>query len=207
MLSKFGTLLASASLAACSVVGIREAEEPRFTVVDHIGAVEVRQYAPRIAAETAVDGDEMAARSAGFRRLAGYIFGNNRSQAKIAMTAPVGQSAEKIAMTAPVAQARDTAGRWVIRFYMPSSYILATLPKPVDPAVHLTEVPEQVFAVLRFSGSISPGAMSARQQELARIVAASPWRAIGAGLSWFYDPPWTLPPLRRNEVAVPVERR
>ena len=29
----------------------------------------------------------------------------------------------------------------------------------------------------------------------------------GDPVVWFYDPPWTLPPLRRNEVAVRVTRQ
>ena len=93
--SKIAALASSAALAACSVVGIRDIEEPAFTVVGRLDDIELRHYAPRIAAETAVPGDEMAARSSGFRRLAGYIFRNNATQKKIAMTAPVAQASEK----------------------------------------------------------------------------------------------------------------
>lgn len=207
MLSRLVTALTSASLAACSVVGVREAEEPAFSVVGRVGAVEVRQYAPRIAAETTVDGGEMEARSIGFRRLAGYIFGNNRSRAKIAMTAPVVQARQAIPMTAPVAQARDAAGRWTIQFFMPAKHAMETLPQPLDPAVRLAAVPGETAAVLRFSGSTAPDAVEAKKRQLLRTLQGSAWQPAGAVVAWFYDPPWTLPPFRRNEVAVPVTRR
>ena len=207
MLSKLTAALTGATLAACSVVGVREAEEPAFRVVDRVGVVEIRQYAPRIAAETAVNGSEMEARSAGFRRLAGYIFGNNRSRSKVAMTAPVAQAKEEIAMTAPVAQARDASGQWTIQFFMPAKYTMETLPQPLDPAVRLVNVPSEMIAVLRFSGSTAPDAVEARERELLRELKGSAWQPTGTAVAWFYDPPWTLPPFRRNEVAVPVTRR
>ncbi len=207
MLSRLTALLTGASLAACSVVGVREAEEPAFSVVERVGAVEVRQYAPRVAAETAVDGGELEARSAGFRRLAGYIFGNNRSRAKIAMTAPVAQAKETIAMTAPVAQARDASGQWTIRFFMPAKYTMETLPQPLDPAVQLVTVPGETMAVLRFSGSTAPNVIDAKERTLLRILQGGAWQPTETVVAWFYDPPWTLPPFRRNEVAVQVTRR
>ncbi len=207
MLSKLTAVLTGASLAACSVVGVREAEEPAFSIVERVGAVEVRQYAPRIAAETSVDGGEMEARSTGFRRLAGYIFGNNRSRAKVAMTAPVAQAKEAIAMTAPVAQARGASGQWTIRFFMPAKYTMETLPQPLDPAVRLVPVPGETMAVLRFSGSTAPEAVEAKERRVAADAPGQRWQPTGAAVAWFYDPPWTLPPFRRNEVAVPVTRR
>ncbi len=199
-------LLSGMALAACSTVGVRQAEEPPFTVAARIGAVEVRQYGQRIAAETVVQGDEEASRSTGFRRLAGYIFGANHGGVKIAMTAPVAQEAAgaPIAMTAPVAQTRDADGNWRIRFFMPASYTMATLPRPDDPAVSLVPVPPETLAVLRFSGTPSAASVAARTGELVAALEGSAWRPAGAPLAWFYDPPWTLPPLRRNEVAIPV---
>ncbi len=200
-------LLSGLALGACSVFGVRDGtEEPRFSVIDHVGAVEIRQYGPRIAAEVVLQDDEMAARSQGFRILAGYIFGGNTARAKIGMTAPVAQSSETIAMTAPVATARDAAGRFVVRFFMPASFTLASLPVPNDPRVALVPVPGETMAVLRFSGGTGPEVVAARQAELARAVSGSAWRVTGAGVAWFYDPPWTIPALRRNEVAVPVSK-
>ncbi len=204
-------ILSGLLLTACSVVGIRDGTEtPPYQVTNRVGTIEIRQYGARIAAETSVQDDEVAARSDGFRRLAGYIFGANSGKQAIAMTAPVAQTAQPgpgqpIAMTAPVTQARDPGGAWSIRFFMPAQYTLGTLPTPNDAAIRLVPIPPEHYAVLRFSGSTSPGAVATRQAQLVQALVGSAWRPAGPALAWFYDPPWTLPFLRRNEVAVPVQ--
>lgn len=181
-------------------------EEPAFSLLDSPAGLEIRQYGPRIAAETTVTGQDEQARSAGFRRLAGYIFGGNTTRTSIAMTAPVAQASEKIAMTAPVAQTPDGAGAWRIQFIMPSQYSLDTLPAPKDPSVRLVALEPETFAVLLFSGSTRDEAVNARKAELLRRLAGTDWRPAGEPVAWFYDPPWRLPSQRRNEVAVLVTR-
>jgi hypothetical protein len=206
--SKTVALLSSVLLAGCSVVGIRSGtEEPHYTVVETLGALQIREYGPRIAAETTVTGNELSSRSDGFRRLAGYIFGGNSSRASIAMTAPVAQStSQTIAMTAPVVQDQTAPGEWRIRFFMPANYTLDTLPRPNDPAVHIVSVPPQTYGVYRYTGSIDAAATETARRELLRLLQGSGWSPTGEPVSWFYDPPWTLPFLRRNEAAVTVER-
>ncbi|WP_137123693.1 heme-binding protein [Roseomonas sp. HF4] len=201
-------ILSSLLLGACSVVGIRSGtEEPAFAVVEQVGEVEIRRYAPRIAAETEVAGGEEAARNEGFRRLAGYIFGGNARRDRIAMTAPVAQArGERIAMTAPVAQ-QGSDGAWRIRFFMPARFTMETLPVPDDSRVALVTVPEETVAVLRFSGVPRPDLVAERGAALAAALEGSAWAATGPVQGWFYDPPWTVPALRRNEVVVPVARR
>ncbi len=204
------------------LVGIRTGtEEPMFVreamIGSGAGAIEIRRYGPRIAAQTVVAGDEEMARNAGFRRLAGYIFGGNHSQSqiamtapvaqqreKIAMTAPVAQQREKIAMTAPVAQARNADGQSVIRFFMPSKWSMELLPAPDDERVELVEVPGATYAVLRFSGDRSPQTVATKCEELLKSLGDSGFTPRGEPTAWFYDPPWTLPFRRRNEVAVEV---
>ena len=205
---RLAALASAVLLAACSVLGVREGTEtPRYDVVGKVGDLEIRRYAPRLAAETVVEGAEEAARSAGFRRIAAYIFGDNRAKATIAMTAPVAQSGAgpaKIAMSAPVSARSAGDGQFAIRFFMPSEYTLQTLPEPVDDAVKIVTVPEETMAVYRVSGSRSAAAMAQARALLLRQLQGSAWRVAGDPVDWFYDPPWTLPPLRRNEVAVPV---
>jgi hypothetical protein len=181
-------------------------EEPAFTVLGSPAGLEIRQYGPRIAAETTVTGRNEKARNDGFGRLAGYIFGGNTTRTSIAMTAPVAQASEKIAMTAPVGQTPDGSGAWRIQFIMPSQYTLDTLPIPRDPSVRLVAIEPETFAVLRFSGSTGDKAVAAQTAELLRRLAGSGWRAEGEPVAWFYDPPWRLPSQRRNEVAVQVVR-
>lgn len=206
-------LAAAVLTTGCSTVGVRAGtEEPAYTVVERIGEVEIRRYGPRIAAQTVVSGSGEAARNRGFQRLANYIFGGNTARSSIAMTAPVAQVPEagapgdsrSIAMTAPVAQRPAGADRWVIQFFMPASWTMQTLPIPRDPVVSLVELPPETYAVLRFSGLAGTRTIAARQAELDAAVQASTWTAHGEPVVWFYDPPWTVPPLRRNEVAVRV---
>jgi hypothetical protein len=189
-----------------NIFGIRHGtEEPAFTVEREIGSVQIRRYGPRVAAETTIGADEESARNLGFRLLAGYIFGANSGNDKIAMTAPVAQQpSEKIAMTAPVATQRTPSGEWVIRFFMPSKYTLESLPTPNDDRVRLVTVPSETVAVLRFAGSIGPDAVSTRTGELLKVLYRNDIASTGDPLAWFYDPPWTLPCLRRNEVVIGV---
>jgi hypothetical protein len=206
MLNKIAGAAVQVAEGVGNIVGIRVGtEEPHFSVERELGGVEIRRYGPRIAAETEVSTDEESARNEGFRRLARYIFGANSGKDKIAMTAPVAQQpSEKIAMTAPVATQRTPSGEWVIRFFMPSKYTLDTLPTPNDDRVRLVTVPPESVAVLRFTGNIDPDAVSARTEQLLKVLYRNNIETIGDPLSWFYDPPWTLPFLRRNEVAVGI---
>jgi len=201
------SLLSGVVLTACSVVGIRSGtEEPHYTVVRTLPGLEIREYGERLAADTVVNGGEVAARSEGFRRIAAFIFGANHADTKIAMTAPVAAApSQTIAMTAPVAQTQTPEG-WRVRFFMPAKYTLATLPKPDDSRVQIVTVPPETYAVYRYTGSISPENTAAAHSELQRLLQGSGYVPHGEILDWFYDPPWTLPPLRRNEAAVLVTK-
>lgn len=212
MKSKLAAVAAALLTSACSTVGVRSGtEEPAYTEVERVGAVEIRTYGERIAAQTVVTGSSEAARNRGFQRLAGYIFGGNTARTSIAMTAPVAQAgdgrSQSIAMTAPVAQGAVGQDRWTIQFFMPAEYTMASLPVPRDPAVVLAVVPAETYAVLRFSGLGSARTVAEKQVELEAALNGSPWVSAGDPVVWFYDPPWTLPPLRRNEVAVRVNRQ
>jgi hypothetical protein len=193
-----------------SVVGVRGGtEEPRYTVAQLLPGAEIRRYGARIAAETTVAAGEEAARNLGFRRLARYIFGANHAAAKIAMTAPVAQQpggarGEKIAMTAPVSQRAGAEGEWVIRFFMPADKTMESLPEPDDALVKLVTVPAETVAVRRFTGSRSKRAIAAQTADLMRAIRDNGFQPTGPPAAWFYDPPWTVPLLRRNEIVVPV---
>jgi hypothetical protein len=193
--------------SALSIAGIRiGTEEPHYLRQPLTDDVEVRRYGPRIAAETTVDAGEDRARNIGFRRLANYIFGANHRDESISMTAPVGQQSahDEIAMTAPVAQSRNAADRWTIRFFMPSKWTMETLPQPDDDHVRLVTVPGETVAVLRFSGDRGADAVAQRTDQLRKTLRENAVEPTGEPVAWFYDPPWTLPFRRRNEIAIPV---
>lgn len=195
-------------VSGCSAFGIRSGtEQPSYEVVETLGDnVEIRQYGPRLAAEVVVAGEEGQARSAGFRKLAAFIFGDNRIRQSIAMTAPVSQAvSEKIAMATPVSQEEAGPGLWRVRFLMPDSYTLETLPEPNDPDITIVDLRPETLAVIRFSGSRAPSAVHEATNELLAVIGDSHWQVSGRPTAFFYDPPWTLCFLRRNEVAVSVK--
>lgn len=183
-------------------------EEPSYTSILQEAPFEIREYPALIAAQVTVAGERSEAISAGFRLLAGYIFGGNTRKQSISMTAPVIQNeaaSEKIAMTAPVIQNSDPAG-WVIRFIMPASYTLETLPTPNDPKVRLIPLPPKRFAVVRFSGLVDDNDVEQQTAVLRAFIARQKLSVIGTPSLARYDPPWTLWFLRRNEVMLEVSR-
>lgn len=206
---RFLAILAGLSLAG-PALGDSDVEHARYRVVSSAGDIEIRDYAPQIVAETTVAGERDAAINEGFRRLAGYIFGDNAPKQKVAMTAPVAQepagekiAGEKIAMTAPVGQTRE-GGAWKVRFTMPAEHTMATLPRPNNQSVTLLKTPAKRMAAIRFSGVVDDADLAANEVKLRAHLKAQGIAAKGAAQYAFYDPPWTLPWNRRNEVMVEV---
>lgn len=183
---------------------VSNVEQPKYSVVASEKDIEIRNYAPVIVAETEVAGERDNAISEGFRTIADYIFGNNLSSQKVAMTAPVTQQAsEKIAMTAPVTQ-QGNGNTWQVRFVMPASYTMETLPKPKNPAVKLKEIEGKRFAVIRFPGMAGEDSLKRHTDELEAYLRSKNLQSLSAPTYAFYNPPWTLPLLRRNEVMIEV---
>lgn len=191
------------SAAAWGLV-VSNVEQARYTVAETRGNIELRDYAPMIVAEAEVSGERKEAIQQGFRMIADYIFGNNISAQKVAMTAPVTQQAsEKIAMTAPVTQ-QGGGNSWNVRFVMPANYTLATLPKPKNDAVKLKEISGTRFAAIRFSGMGGDESLKQHTDELNQFLKEHQLEAVSAPTYAFFNPPWTLPFLRRNEVMVEI---
>ena len=182
-------------------------EEPKYEVLEKSEAFELRAYKPMIIAEAFVDGSMYEASSKGFKLIADYIFGNNKSRSgaseKISMTIPVAMApkSEKISMTAPVSM-QENAGKWRMYFVMPSKYTLETLPVPNNAEVQLREVPGKKFAVVRFSGLAGEEKTAKKTEELLAWLEAKKIKPSGAPELARYNSPFTLPFLRRNEVMV-----
>ena len=184
-------------------------EEPKYSVLEKESPFELRLYEPMILAEVQVQGDLDEASSQGFRLIAAYIFGQNQVSQKIAMTAPVtveeqSIQSEKIAMTAPVG-IESKAGSWMISFVMPSQYTMDVLPKPLNPQVKLRQIPAMKRAVITFSGFYNAQKVSEKTMELEAWMQVRDLRASGTPHFARYNPPWTLPFMRRNEVMITVQ--
>lgn len=187
--------------SALSVVGIRATyEEPRYTIVERLDrGVELRAYEPRVAVETDAKGQQDGE---AFGRLFRYITGANAGGDRIAMTAPVETGGETggrmIAMTVPVEQGSGGT----MRFYLPRKVAEAGPPAPTEPGVRIVRIPPERLAVLRFSGSASAQARQQQGDILTKVVEAAGRRSGAAPFFMGYDPPFSIPFLRRNEVAV-----
>ena len=185
---------------------VSNVEQAKYDVVEKDGNIEIRDYAPMIVAEAEVFGARDKAIRDGFRIIADYIFGDNISSRKVVMTAPViQQSGEKIAMTAPVTQ-QAAGNSWRVRFVMPAGYTLEALPQPKNPAVKLVQIEGKRFAVIRFSGLGGAASLERHTDELMDFVRSKRLAARSTPSYAFYNPPWTLPPLRRNEVMIELAR-
>ena len=171
-------------LVAVDVVAI---EEPKYELVAEYGdSIEIRHYEPQIVAATAMTSGQ----NSGFRVLAGYIFGGNERE-------------EKIAMTAPVTTSMGSDGA-EMQFMMPSEYSLDKLPKPEDKRVAFKELPAYTAAVIRFSGRARADMAEQYWSELQTFLADSEWQINGRPTLNQYNPPWIPGYFRRNEIIVPV---
>ena len=181
-------------------------EEPKYSVLEKEAPFEVRSYAPMIIAEVQVDGDLDEASSQGFRLIAAYIFGQNQVSEKIAMTAPVtiedqATKSAKIAMTAPVG-IESKAGKWSVSFVMPAEYTMDSIPKPINPQVQLRQIPAIKKAVISFTGFYNQQKVAEKTLELEQWMKSRNLQGAGTPNFARYNPPWTLPFMRRNEVMI-----
>jgi len=186
-------------------------ETPKYTILKEDGDFELRRYEPRIVAEVSVGGDLDGASGRGFRLLADYIFGNNRTVSSTSVNLTPETSA-KIAMTAPVSlepigpgKAFTSAREWRVEFTMPSQYTLATLPKPINDAIQIRSIPAKTYATVRYSGMNTERRINDENDRLVEWVKREGLLASGLPELARYNPPWTIPMFRRNEIMIPVD--
>jgi hypothetical protein len=199
----YATTFAESVVAIFGVSGVFE--QPSYTVRQDLGGgLEIRDYGQAAAVEAWATGatNEQAAQTA-FRLLFGYITGDNVGGQTIAMTTPVRRTSSLIAMTTPVRVENASTGGVTMWFYLPEKNA-ADPPKPLDPTVRVVTIPPSTVAALRFSGNPTEQSRTSHRQELLTRLAATQWRAQGEPYLLGYDPPFTIPFLKRNEVAVAV---
>ncbi len=187
--------------------------EPKYTVESKSAHYEIRLYGPTVVAETVVQTDFDDAGNKAFKILADYIFGNNKSKAKIDMTAPVAQqiqktqqtTSEKIAMTAPVSQIPTSRG-YLVQFMMPDGYTLDTLPAPNDSRVQLRQIAPRTVAVYSYSGSWSQSRYKLKLEEFNSNLLKDNIKTKGEPIFARFNSPFQLWFLRRNEIWLEVAR-
>jgi hypothetical protein len=158
-------------------------EEPSYVVLKTLEqGIEVREYDTQIRATT-----QMGKENRSFGILAEYIFGQN-------------DQSEKIGMTAPVVTYNDK-----MSFVMPKRYDLESLPKPLNDQIEIDQVQKAKVAVIRFSGFTSPKKIDDEAEKLLTVLKSNGIEIEGEPFLMRYNSPWTLPFLRRNEVAIKVK--
>ena len=188
-------------------------EEPKFETLRKEEPFEIRKYAPYLIAETSVQSDMDGASNKGFRRIADFIFGNNQVTGNDKALDPKDKASSKIAMTAPVVvEPLDdvknpmlNADNWRIFFVMPSQYSEATLPKPVNPDVKIRSVPAKYYAVFNYSGFNGTSKIQDYSDQLEQWIQKNNLKALSSPKLARYDPPWTLPMFRRNEILIEIQ--
>lgn len=190
---------------------MRGVKVPNYKVLSSHHSIQVRQYPELIIAEVNVSGNRNEAANKGFRMLANYIFGDNRipgqdKNEKIAMTAPViQQSSQKIAMTAPVVQQSTADQQWQVRFIMPAKFTLQTLPKPNNRNILIVQQPARKVIAIRFSGRLTNESFQKHLKTLQEYIAKNDIKVQGQPIFAYYNPPWTLPFMRRNEIVYAIQ--
>ncbi len=180
--------------------------EPAYTQVIKKHGYEIRDYSAYIEARVKVSGSYKQGQNAGFRILAGYIFGGNTSKTPVAMTAPViEQKSQSIAMTAPVISTPTEGDTRIISFIMPAEYTIDTLPVPNDKRIEIVSVPMHKSAVLSYTWNVTDKIVAEKTAELLAQLKQDGVTIVGTPRSARYNPPWTAPFMLRNEIIVDVE--
>lgn len=207
LLFSVGTL----TLSACSILGKSDVEVAPYNVMHTDGQIEIRHYDMLVLVSTQMNGDMDETRAA-FNKLFRYISGENAGTAKIEMTAPVFMNpetskSEEIAMTAPVFMNQDENKKWKMSFVLPSSFDYETAPTPRDPDVTVEKIVDLDVAVIRFSGLLSKDNALKHRSKLESWIEENDYTISGPFKIAGYNPPWTLPNMRRNEVLIPIVKR
>lgn len=198
-------------ISACSVFGSNSTEQPKYAVIFKQENFEIRKYESYLTASVVVnksaDGED---RNRAFKKLAAFIFGDNKAQGQIEMTSPVlmeNKPSQKIKMTSPVVS-QELNGKMKMSFMMPSKYTLETLPEPENSEIVINETPTRTLAVLKYSGRSNEKLEAKKSKELISLINQSEYQLKENSQTFFagYNPPWTLPMMRRNEVMIEVQK-
>ncbi|KAL7170500.1 hypothetical protein ACSBR2_035385 [Camellia fascicularis] len=201
-----------------ALMAVPDLETVEFKVLSRRDQYEIREVEPYFIAETTMPGKygfDFNGASQSFNVLAEYLFGKNTTKDRMEMTTPVftrktQSDGEKMEMTTPVITRKlEDEEKWQMSFVMPSKYG-SNLPLPKDPSVKIKEVPKKIVAVAAFSGFVTDEEVTRRESILRNALKNDPQFQLKEDALVEvaqYNPPFTLPFTRRNEIALEVERK
>ena len=198
-------------MSACSIFGRSGVDIADCEMLKKDGQIEIRRYNELVLVSTSMNGN-MENDGDAFNKLFRYISGANQDATKIEMTAPVfmnpgASTGKNIEMTAPMLKSQSkNSGDWTMSFVLPTSFKYESAPRPTDPEVSLNKVNDLVVASIKFSGLLRFDNSQKHRQELESWIADNGYKTTGPYITAGYNPPWTLPHFRRNEVIIPIAK-
>jgi len=164
-------------------------EMHQYQVLKRYDAFEIRKYEKANFSYVTMDSKSYRGGSGyGFRKLAGYIFGANEENQKIAMTSPVSM---------------DFADSTTMMFMIPSEYELEDLPEPNDKDIKFKTIPSKIMAAIQFDGWANDKRIQEHKDKLIKALNKEGINHKGNFSFLGYNPPYEVVD-RRNEVVVEV---
>jgi len=183
-------LIGTFALAMTTRAGYESAE---YKVIESDETFEIREYPDLMLAATDSEIDSQG-RDGSFMRLFRYISGANEAEQKIAMTTPVFMEGE--------IGKRDVS----MGFVMPKEVAAKGAPDPKGEGVKLRERKGGRFAVVRFSGKLDSKLAKEKEFELREWMKSQGLEGEESAEAASYDPPFTPPALRRNEILIRLRK-
>ena len=210
-MKKYYIFILAIILSGCSVIGKDNTPITSYKVLSKAknNNIELRVYDKMVLASTPMNKQQGEGRNSAFMKLFDYISGKNISSSKIKMTAPVlmdseGKKGTKIPMTAPVFMGNKSDSESLMSFVLPEGYTIQTAPKPKDPSVNIHQLENYKVASITFSGLLSQANINKHKAILEKWITKKGYSQVGDYKTAGYNPPFTIPSLRRNEVLIPV---
>jgi hypothetical protein len=173
------------------IMPANQTEEQKYSLVRKYDEFEIRFYPSATVATISSNAKTYRDLSGpGFQKLAGYIFGGNESNTKIAMTTPVQMDINDSVST--------------MSFVMPSEYSKESLPKPDDPGVRIVNTEDEYVAAIRFSGYASDKDLKFYAEKLQSLLKENGITTLGNYRFLGYNAPYQVIG-RRNEIIVTVD--
>jgi SOUL heme-binding protein len=174
------------------IFGIRTGEEPEYMLYETDGNKEVRAYLPYVVAHIEIFGEESKATDQAFLELTDYLFGKNSAGLQMQMTVPV------------LIERSEFKSKMCV--VLPSKFSVVSAPTPDNANIKLESRPSEIVAAIEYSGVNSPEKISEKREELINwLLAETSYDVVSKSRIALYDPPLTIPFMRKNELHISVK--
>lgn len=191
-------------LTSCSFFGAVNVEKSKFNLLEKSKNFEIRKYSKALIIQSETEEDYKASMNKNFRKLFKYIQGSNLDTQKISMTAPVTMQKKISINKESLIQEKSIKG-WKMSFVLPSKFNISSAPEPEDKSLTLIELPEKVVAVYRFNGRLTKKSIDKNVNILKNLLQERDIKVLSSARSAGYNPPWTIPFYRSNEIQIDIE--